>query len=324
MLTRRELLLLLGAAAGPASLARAQAAPYPNKPIRIIVATIPGSGPDIAVRKLTPLLAETIRQPFIVDNKPGGNGIIATVELMKAPRDGYTLLNANIGNALNDILRPGSGPRMFDDLIPVTDLTAGALMLLVNSELPVRTAKELIDYAKAKPGVLNYGSGGPGSLIQLTGERLKLSAGVDIREVPYRSFGADIVDLVAGHVQVGFTPWSLIEQHVKSGKVRALAVASERRSPVTPDIPTFAEAGIGPISATGWNGIFAPAGTPPEIVQLLSRTMAAAVQRPEYRDFFTKDGGEVGGKTPEQFAAFIRGEQERYRQVVTAANIKVE
>jgi len=323
MLTRRELLLLLGAA-GAVPLARAQAGPYPSRPIRIIVATIPGSGPDIAVRKMTPLLAETIRQPFIVDNKPGGNGIIATVELMKAPRDGYTLLNANIGNALNDILRPGSGPRMFEDLIPVTDLTAGALMLLVNNELPVRTAKELVDYAKARPGVLNYGSGGPGSLIQLTGERVKLAAGIDIREVPYRSFGADIVDLVAGHVQVGFTPWSLIEQHVRSGKVRALAVASERRSPVTPDIPTFAEAGIGAITATGWNGIFAPAGTPAEIVQMLSRTMAAAVQRPEYRDFFTKDGGEVGGKTPDQFAAFIRGEQERYRQVVTAANIKVE
>ena len=323
MLTRRELLLLLGAA-GAAPLARAQTGPYPSRPIRIIVATIPGSGPDIAVRKMTPLLAETIRQPFIVDNKPGGNGIIATVELMKAPRDGYTLLNANIGNALNDILRPGSGPRMFEDLIPVTDLTAGALMLLVNNELPVRTARELVDYAKARPGTLNYGSGGPGSLIQLTGERVKLAAGIDIREVPYRSFGADIVDLVAGHVQVGFTPWSLIEQHVRSGKVRALAVASERRSPVTPDIPTFAEAGIGAITATGWNGIFAPAGTPPEIVQMLSRAMAAAVQRPEYRDFFTKDGGEVGGKTPEQFAAFIRGEQERYRQVVTAANIKVE
>ena len=323
MLTRRELLLLLGAA-GTAPLARAQAGPYPSRPIRIIVATIPGSGPDIAVRKMTPLLAETIRQPFIVDNKPGGNGIIATVELMKSPHDGYTLLNANIGNALNDILRPGSGPRMFEDLIPVTDLTAGALMLLVNNELPVRTARELVDYAKARPGTLNYGSGGPGSLIQLTGERVKLAAGIDIREVPYRSFGADIVDLVAGHVQVGFTPWSLIEQHVRSGKVRALAVASERRSPVTPDIPTFAEAGIGAITATGWNGIFAPAGTPPEIVQMLSRAMAAAVQRPEYRDFFTKDGGEVGGKTPEQFAAFIRGEQERYRQVVTAANIKVE
>jgi len=323
MLTRRELLLLLGAA-GAAPLARAQAGPYPSRPIRIIVATIPGSGPDIAVRKMTPLLAETIRQPFVVDNKPGGNGIIATVELMKSPHDGYTLLNANIGNALNDILRPGSGPRMFEDLLPVTDLTAGALMLLVNNELPVRTAKELVDYAKARPGVLNYGSGGPGSLIQLTGERVKLAAGIDIREVPYRSFGADIVDLVAGHVQVGFTPWSLIEQHVRSGKVRALAVASERRSPVTPDIPTFAEAGIGAITATGWNGIFAPAGTPAEIVQMLSRTMAAAVQRPEYRDFFTKDGGEVGGKTPNQFAAFIRGEQERYRQVVTAANIKVE
>ena len=185
MLTRRELLLLLGAA-GAVPLARAQTGPYPSRPIRIIVATIPGSGPDIAVRKMTPLLAETIRQPFVVDNKPGGNGIIATVELMKSPHDGYTLLNANIGNALNDILRPGSGPRMFEDLLPVTDLTAGALMLLVNNELPVRTAKELVDYAKARPGVLNYGSGGPGSLIQLTGERRSLAT-ASARTLPLRT-----------------------------------------------------------------------------------------------------------------------------------------
>lgn len=322
MSSRRE--FLVGGAALAALPVLAQTGPYPNRPIRIIVATVPGSGPDIAVRRMATPLQERLKQTVIVENKAGGNGIIAAVELMKAPRDGYTLLNANIGNALNDLLRPGAGPKMFDDLVPITDLTLGPLMLLVNSSLPVTTAKEFLEYAKANPTKLNYGSGGPGSLIQLTGERLKLALGIDMKEVPYRSFGADIADLIAGHVQVGFSTWSLIEQHVKSGKMRALAIASARRAALTPDIPTFAEAGLTPITGTGWNGMFAPAGTPAEVVQTLGRAMSAVIATPEYRDFFTKDGGDVGGRTPEQFGAFIRAEQERYRQVIVRANIKVD
>jgi tripartite-type tricarboxylate transporter receptor subunit TctC len=323
MMKRRDLLLGGAAAAGLNAWGQG-ASGYPNKPIHIIVATVPGSGPDIAVRQMARLLQESIKQPIVVENKAGANGILAVQELMRAPRDGYTLLDANIGNALNDILRPQAGGKMNEDLIPVTDLTAGPLILLVNASVPVRSAREFIDYAKANPNALNYGSGGPGSLIQLTGERLKLATGIEMKEVPYKSFGADIVDLVAGHVQVGFTVWSLIEQHIKSGKVRALAIAADQRIPPAPDMPTFAEAGLTNITATGWNGIFAPAGTPPDVVQLLGRAMAGAVQRQEYRDFFTKDGSQIGGKTPEQFAAFIRDEQARYRAVIQKANIKLE
>jgi tripartite-type tricarboxylate transporter receptor subunit TctC len=296
---------------------------YPVKPIRILVATVAGSGPDIAVRKMAPLLSELARQPVVVENRPGANGMIAVNEVLKAPRDGYTLLNANIGNALNDLLRPQTGGRMFEDLLPITDLTAGPLVLLVHRSVPVQTAAEFLAYAKSHPGQLNFGSGGPGSLIQLTGERLKWVNGLDIKEVPYKSFGADIVDLVAGHIQVGFSVWSLIEPHVRAGKIRALAIASHQRSIPAADIPTFAEAGLGDISATGWNGMFAPAGTPADILQWLGKSMQIAVQRPEFKDFFVKDGSEIGGKSLEQFGAFIRSEQDRYRQVIQRANIKV-
>jgi tripartite-type tricarboxylate transporter receptor subunit TctC len=240
---KRRDLLLGGAAAAAGLNAWSQgAAGYPSKPIHIIVATVPGSGPDIAVRQMARLATDALRQPIIVENKVGANGILAVQELLRAPRDGYTLMDANIGNALNDILRPQAGGKMNEDLIPVTDLTAGPLILLVNSSVPVHTAKEFIEYAKANPNALNYGSGGPGSLIQLTGERLKLATGIQMKEVPYKSFGADIVDLVAGNVQVGFTVWSIIEQHLKSGKVRALAIAADQRIPPAPEMPTFAEA----------------------------------------------------------------------------------
>jgi tripartite-type tricarboxylate transporter receptor subunit TctC len=320
MIHRRELLLAGSALATLPAFGQS----FPSKPLRIIVATVPGSGPDIAVRRMAQHLTEIIRQPVVVDNKPGGNGIIAANELMKAPRDGYTILDGNIGHALNDILRPQAGPRIHDDLVPVTDLTYGPLILLVNAQnVPAKTAKELVDYAKAHPDALNYGSGGPGSLIQLTGERLKLATGIPMKEVPYKSLGADIADLIAGHLQVGFTVWSIAEGHIRTGKVRALAVASDKRMAVAPDLPTFAEAGLTDITATGWNGLFAPSGTPPEIVQALQKAIATAVARPEFREFFLKDGSDIGGKTPEAFGAFIKAEQERYRQVVLKANIKV-
>lgn len=318
-LQRRTLLAACGAAALPAW---SQSQSFPAKPIRILCATVAGSGPDIATRRMAQILTETLKQPVIVENKPGANGIIAANELMKAPRDGYTLLNGNIGNALNDIVRPEQGPKIGQDLIPITDLTFAPLILLANASLPVRTASELLAYSKANPNTLNYGSGGPGTLVQLTAERLKLATGMQMKEVTYKSLGADIVDLIAGHVQVGFTVWSIIEGHVKSGKVRALAIAHNERMAVPADIPTFAEVGLTDITANGWNGMFAPAGTPADVITLLGRAIGAAVRRPDYREAFIKDGTEVGGKTPEQFAAFIRTEQERYREVIQKANIR--
>ena len=316
--------ILVTAAASVAVPAWAQQTGFPNRLLRIICATVPGSGPDVATRRMATLLSDALKQPVIVDNKPGANGILAATELMKAPRDGYTLLIGGVGNALNDVIRPRAGPKIPDDLVPITDLTLSPLILLVNSNLPIRNAKEFIEYARSRPGALNYGSGGPGTLIQLTAERMKLALGFQMTEVPYKSLGADISDLLAGHVQVGFSVWSLIEGHVKSGKLRALAIANERRVAVPADLPTFAEAGLSDIAATGWNGMFAPAGTPPDVLRTLESAIIAAVKRPDYQDFFIKDGTEVGGKSSEQFAAFIKAEQTRYAQIIQRANIKLD
>jgi tripartite-type tricarboxylate transporter receptor subunit TctC len=298
--------------------------PFPSKPIRIIVATVAGSGPDVAVRRMAGPLSEMLKQPVVVDNRPGANGILAASEAARAPHDGYTLFDANIGNALNDLIRPQPGTRMGEDLVPITDLTAGALMLLVHPSVPVHSAQELIDLARAQPKLLNYASGGPGSLIQLTAERIKLAAKVQLTEVPYKSFGADIADLLAGHVQVGFSPWGSVGPHIQAGKLRALAVASEQRVPVANDIPTFAEAGLPAMTATGWNGILAPAGTPKDIVETLNRAIVAVISTPDYQQFFLKDGSEVGGKTPAQFAAFIRAQKAQYERVIREAHIKLE
>lgn len=324
---RRTLLLrtgVAGLASFAGSQARAQAGGYPNRPVRIIVATVPGSGPDIAVRKMTGTMAELLKQPVVVENRPGANGMLAASEVARAPHDGYTLLDANIGNALNDLLRPQPGTRMVDDLVPVTDLTAGPLILLVHPSVPARTVRELIDHARANPKALSYGSGGPGSLIQLTGERVKRAGGFEMVEVPYKSLGADITDLLAGNIQVAFTVWTIAAAHVRAGKMRALAVASGKRISTAPEVPTFDEAGLAGITATGWNGIFAPAGTPDDVVQVLNKAIATALAQPEYQQFFLRDGNEIGGKSTAEFTAFIKAEKARYAQIIQAANIKLD
>jgi len=321
MLSRRSVMAgALSAAAWP--LARAQA--FPSRPIRIVLGTVPGSGPDVATRNLAAQLTDVLKQQVIVDNKPGANGMLAAQEVARAPRDGYTLFNANIGNMLNDLLRPDNTVRLGQELIPVSDLTAGSLILLVHPEVPARDLKELIELARSRPGALNYGSGGPGSMTQITGERIKLAGRFDMTEVPYKSIGADLVDLMGGQLQVGFSVWSVVGPHVKAGKVRAIAVAGARRLPGAPDMPTLSEAGLPGLLATGWNGIFAPAGTPDEVVHTLQRAIAAAIARPEFQQYVQRDGSESGGRTPEEFAAFLRNERSQYERVIREARVKLQ
>jgi tripartite-type tricarboxylate transporter receptor subunit TctC len=312
--------------AAPASLlcACALAQNFPAKPIRIITPVVAGSAPDLRVRSVAPRLTESLGQPIIVDNRPGANGAIGAREAAKAAPDGYTLFNANINNALNDLLAPDPSCRLNQELVAVTDLALSPLIMVVNASVPANTLKDFIALAKAKPRGLTYASGGTGSVIQLLAERIKAAAGVDVVEIPYKSLGADLPNLLAGHVDAGFSVLSTLGPHIRSGKLKALAVAGPRRLAAVPEIPTMAEAGLPGMEATVWNGIFAPAGTPPDVRALLRQQLERALNAPEIREQIVASGAELGGRPPEEFAAFVRAEIAKWSRVIKDAGIKLE
>ena len=302
----------------------AHAQTFPAKPIRIIVPVVAGSAPDLRVRSVAPKLTEALGQPIIVDNRPGANGAIGAREAAKAVPDGYTLFNANINNALNDLLSPDPSCRLNQELVAVTDLALSPLIMVVHPSVPANSLKEFIELARAKPRGLTYASGGTGSVIQLLGERIKSSSGIDVLEVPYKSLGADLPNLLAGHVDAGFSVLSTLGVHIRSGKLRALAVAGPRRLSALADVPTMAEAGLPGMEATVWNGIFVPAGTPRPVVLLLQEQFARALNAPEIREQIAASGGELGGRSPEEFAAFVRVEILKWGKVIREAGIRLE
>jgi tripartite-type tricarboxylate transporter receptor subunit TctC len=297
---------------------------FPAKPIRIIVPAVAGSAPDLRVRSVAPKLTEYLGQPIVVDNRPGANGAIGAREAAKAAADGYTLFNANINNVLNDLLAPEPCCRLNQELVATTDLALSPLIMVVNPSIPAKSLAEFIALAKAKPKGYTYASGGTGSVIQLLAERIKAAAGIDVVEVPYKSLGADLPNLLAGHVDAGFSVASTLAPHIRSGKLRALGVAGQRRLSVLPEIPTMAEAGLPGMEATVWNGVFAPAGTPRATLLLLQQNLARALRAPEVREQLAASGAEVGGRPPEEFAEFVRAEAAKWGKVIKEAGIGLE
>ncbi|MBI3373726.1 MAG: tripartite tricarboxylate transporter substrate binding protein [Betaproteobacteria bacterium] len=303
----------------------AQPQAYPSKPIRVIVPAVAGSAPDVRMRQVAPRMAEALAQPMVVENRPGANGAIGAREAARGAPDGYTLLHANISNALNDIFSIEKGARLTEEFAAIGDIEAGPMIMVVHPSVPAKTLKEFIELARAKPHTLTYASGGPGGLIQLLGERVKLAAGgIEVTEVPYKSPGADLPDLLAGHVMVGYGVWPTLGAHIRSGRLRALAVASAARRPMAPEIPTMAEAGLPGLETTAWNGLFALAGTPQAVIQTLHQALLRALASPEVREQFATTGSMSGGKTPEQFTEFVRAEKARWAQVVKEAGIKLQ
>jgi tripartite-type tricarboxylate transporter receptor subunit TctC len=296
---------------------------YPAKTVRVIVPFPPGAGVDITTRLVIPKLSEAFGQQFIADNRPGAAGNIGAEIAARAPNDGYTLLAGGAPQAISQTLYPKLGYSLVRDFDPVAFMASVPFMLVVHPSLPVKTVKDLVALARAKRGELTYASTGSGSTPHLTAEILKTLAGIDIVHVPYKGTPPAVTDLVAGNVTFMFANSLSVLPHVTSGRLRALAVTSAKRSAVTPSLATVAETYPGFESGT-WFALFAPAGTPRDIIGRLNAATTKAVQMPDVRDKFMAQGAETMSGTPEQVGAYVRAEVAKWAKVVKASGAKVE
>jgi len=291
------------------SMAYAQPKPlvgdYPNKPVRIIVGQSPGGGGDILIRLITQKLTERFGHSYVVENIPGASGMIGMALVARAEPNGYTYFQTSSASYNNAVL---SGNATFDvrkALVPVAQLSSSPNVLSVNAALPVRSVKELIAYAKANPGKLNYSSGGIGSSSHLNGELFKSRAGIEAEHIPYKGVAPALLELVSGRVQFTFASATATATHVKTGKIRAIGISSIRRSPNLPDLPTLSESGLTGYDFTGWIGMMAPAGTPQSIIMALNRPIAQTLQSADVMKVLAADGTDSAPGTPEDLQAAI-------------------
>ena len=297
---------------------------FPSKPIRIVVPAVPGSAVDVNARRIAPGLSEGLGQSVIVENRAGANSAIGAREVARAAPDGHTLLHGNVNNSLNDLLSADNCCRLNEALIPVVKLFSTPLVMVVHPSVAAVNLKEYLALGKSQPQLLTFASGGIGAITQLLGEKIKSAATIGVREVPYKSIGAEMPDLLAGHVMTAYLSPVVVAQHIKSGKLRALGVAGPHRISTIPEVPTLAEAGLPGVEAAGWNGLFAPAGTPPAIVRRLHQeTVKVLASAPIKADSLTL-GYEIAGDGPEEFGAFVRAEISKWGRVIKESNIKME
>ena len=295
---------------------------FPGRPVKILVPAGAGSSPDIRARQIAAKLAEVFGQPVIVDNRPGANGLIAQREAAKAPPDGHTLFLALINNAVGDLLSGETCCRLGQELLPVSRFSMTPLLFLVNPSVPAQTLAEFFEQAKARPDAFSYASHGPGSVSQLVGGMLKMERGIRLLEVPYKGVNSELADLTGGQLNVAFPVPQVVLAAIRAGKLRPLAVMGRQRLDILPEVPTVAELGLPQLEAVAWNGIFVPAGTPPAVVQTLHRELVRAYNAPEVREQLRGGGAYAAADTPEEFAAFIRAEKEKWGGVIREAGIK--
>ena len=304
--------------------ARAADAPFPSKPIRLVVPFGAGGYGDTVARLVGKAMSDELKVPIVVDVKAGGSTIIGTENVAHAPPDGYTLLLISTTHAVNPSLFKKLPYDPVADFVPVTLIDSTPYVLVANPAVPAKNLAELVAYAKANPGKLSYGSSGPGSAINLTGELFKMATGTDILHVPYKGSGPALTDLIAGHIQLTFTSTITALPYIKDGRLRGLAVTSLTRNSGAPDLPTVAESGHPGFEATSWLGILAPAKTPPAIVTQLQRATAAALRSPTVAAAMKADGAEIGGGSPESFAQFYASEIRKWGAVIEKSGIKPE
>jgi len=321
---RRSFLIGLTYLAALASTRLAAQGGYPERPIHVIVPFTPGGSTDILARAVGQSLSDVWHQPVIVENKPGAGGAIGAEAAAKASADGYTLFMGHIGTlAINPTLYPGLRYNPMTDFTPVALVAKVPNVLVVHPDVKARTVGELIALAKAKPGMLNYSSGGAGSAAHLAMEYFKLLTGTDIAHIPYKGAAPAVTDLIGGQVSMTMTGLPPLLAHIRSGRLRALGIASNARLAQLPEIPTIAEAGVAGFEATQWYGIVAPARTPAGIVERLAAQIQRSLSLPELRQRLEAEGAQPSSLGPAQFRQLIKDETERWAKVIRAAHVKV-
>jgi len=297
---------------------------YPNKPIRMIIPYAPGGSTAVVSRLVGQKLTDSWGQPVIVDNQPGGNTIIGTEALTKSPPDGHTILYMTSTHVIIPHLYDKLPFDAIRDFAPVATLVGTEIVLVLHPSLPPNTLQEFIAFAKSKPGQLNYATPAAGGMMHLMSELFNITAGVKLEHVPYKGTGPALTDLLGGQVQLSFNNAFSLIPHIKSGKLKGLAVTGDKRLAALPLMPTFAEAGLPSFQAKFWHGILAPAATPKPIVDKLSAEIAKILAMPDIKEKLYSQGMDVFISTPERFAALLKADAAKYASVIKTANIKLE
>jgi tripartite-type tricarboxylate transporter receptor subunit TctC len=298
---------------------------FPSKPVKFVVPFPPGGNLDFVARSLQPKMQEVLGQPVVIDNKGGAAGMIGLEYAAKQPGDGYTIVLGNTGTiAINVSIYPKIPYDPVKDFVPVGLTTTNALLCAIAASVPANTVQEFVAYAKANPGKLNFAVAGNGSSPHFGAEMFKRSAGLDIPNVFYKGSGPAVTDLLGGQVHVIIDAAPVTMQYIKAGRLKAMAVTGKARLASLPDVPTFEQAGLSGVDAIGFQGVLAPAGTPPAAVAKLSDALTKALADPQVRERFTQQGLDAAPSTPAEFAAFIRSEIAKWAKVAKEANIKLE
>ena len=315
--------VLLAAALALAS-AAAQAQTYPSRPITLIVPFAAGGSNDLVARVIGKKLGEVWGQPVLIDNRGGAGGLIGSAAVATAPPDGYTLLLVSVTFTINPAVKKAMPFDTIRDFTPVAFIARSPLLITASNKLPVKSARELLDLAKSKPGQITYASSGPGSINQIAAELIALSAGVKLLHVPYKGGAPGLNDLVGGHVDLYVSSLPQVLSLAKDGQARALAVTSARRTPLLPDVPTLEEAGIAGFDLSSWWGIVGPAGIPTNVVTALNTEIGKMLNSPELSTILANEGAEAATMTPQQFGNMMRLETERWIKVAHEANISID
>jgi tripartite-type tricarboxylate transporter receptor subunit TctC len=321
MLIRLEMLATCALVGGLLA-ASALAQTYPARPVRFVVPYAAGGNTDVLARLIGQRLAETFGQPVIVDNRPGIDGVVGIAVVARAAPDGYTLLMVSSSHAINTAMGMKLPYDALKDLAPITQTASQQIILTVHPSVPAKTVRELVSYAKASAKGLNYGTSS--SATQLATELFNMLAGIKMVHIPYKGAAPMINDLLGGQVDVSFSPSVISLPHVKSGKIRALAIGDSKRSAFMPDLPTVAEAGVPGYQAAIWTGMLAPAGTPRAIIDRLNREVVRIVRSPDLTERLVQLGSDTVGSTPEQFDRFVRDEIVKWSAIAKKVGIKAE